>query len=140
MLTHTGFGRYDAVRDGLFTADIELSDGRILTFEQVSLIAGGKPIVRISDTENTVEVEGTFEDICMRLEEVFFKAQAYYNYDIDKEYKTVRERIADFNALPQALGGIPDIQHYIDHSSSMKEAKEQRMAEMKSRYQKYWDY
>lgn len=73
MLTHTGFGRYDAVRDGLFTADIELSDGRILTFEQVSLIAGGKPIVRISDTENTVEVEGTFEDICMRLEEVFLK-------------------------------------------------------------------
>ncbi|MBA3111759.1 effector protein steA [Salmonella enterica] len=130
----------DAVRDGLFTADIALSDGRILTFEQVSLIAGGKPIVRISDTENTVEVEGTFEDICMRLEEGFFEAPAYYDYDIDNEYKTVRERIADYNALPQALGGIPDIQHYIDHSNSMKEAKEQRMAEMEARYQKHWDY
>lgn len=48
----------DAVRDELFTTDIELSDGRMLIFEQVSLIAGGKPIVRISDGENTVEVKG----------------------------------------------------------------------------------
>lgn len=48
----------DAVRDGLFTIDVELSDGRMLTFEQLSLIAEGKPIVRISDGKHTVEVEG----------------------------------------------------------------------------------
>ncbi|EHM7450843.1 type III secretion system effector SteA, partial [Salmonella enterica] len=72
----------DAVRDGLFTIDVELSDGRMLTFEQLSLIAEGKPIVRISDGEHTVEVEGTFEEICMRLEEGFFEAPAYYDYDI----------------------------------------------------------
>ncbi|ECD9608337.1 effector protein steA [Salmonella enterica subsp. salamae] len=130
----------DAVRDELFTTDIELSDGRMLIFEQVSLIAGGKPIVRISDGEHSVEVEGTFEDICMRLEEGFFAAPAYYNYDIDKEYKTVRERIAEYNALPQALGAIPPIQHYIDQASDMKAAKAQRTAETKARYHKYWDY
>ncbi|HGE8017845.1 TPA: type III secretion system effector SteA, partial [Salmonella enterica] len=84
----------DAVRDGLFTIDVELSDGRMLTFEQLSLIAEGKPIVRISDGEHTVEVEGTFEEICMRLEEGFFEAPAYYDYDIDEKYKTVRERMA----------------------------------------------
>lgn len=130
----------DAVLDELFTTDIELSDGRMLIFEQVSLIAGGKPIVRISDGEHSVEVEGTFEDICMRLEEGFFAAPAYYNYDIDKEYKTVRERIAEYNALPQALGAIPPIQHYIDQASDMKAAKAQRTAETKARYHKYWDY
>lgn len=65
----------DAVRDGLFTIDVELSDGRMLTFEQLSLIAEGKPIVRISDGKHTVEVEGTFEEICMRLEEGFLKRQ-----------------------------------------------------------------
>lgn len=52
----------DAVCDGLHTIDVELSDGRRLTFEQLSLIAGGKPIVRISDGKHTVEVEGSFED------------------------------------------------------------------------------
>ncbi|KAF0669821.1 effector protein steA, partial [Salmonella enterica subsp. enterica serovar Worthington str. BCH-3194] len=61
----------DAVCDGLYAIDVELSDGRRLIFEQLSLIAGGKPIVRISDGEHSVEVEGTFEDICMRLEEAF---------------------------------------------------------------------
>ncbi|HCH7630915.1 TPA: effector protein steA, partial [Salmonella enterica] len=39
----------------------------------------------------------------MRLEEGFFEAPAYYGYDIDEKYKTVRERIAAYNALPQAL-------------------------------------
>ncbi|VEA55403.1 effector protein steA [Salmonella enterica subsp. enterica] len=77
----------DAVRDGLFTIDVELSDGRMLTFEQLSLIAEGKPIVRISDGKHTVEVEGTFEEICMRLEEGFFEAPAYYDYDIDENIK-----------------------------------------------------
>ncbi|WP_080084807.1 type III secretion system effector SteA, partial [Salmonella enterica] len=99
----------DAVCDGLYAIDVELSDGRRLIFEQLSLIAGGKPIVRISDGEHSVEVEGTFEDICMRLEEGFLEAPAYYHYDIDKDHKTVRERIAAYNALPQALGAIPSL-------------------------------
>ncbi|SUG66175.1 effector protein steA [Salmonella enterica subsp. enterica] len=85
--------------------------GRMLTFEQLSLIAEGKPIVRISDGEHTVEVEGTFEEICMRLEEGFFEAPAYYDYDIDEKYKTVRERMAAYNALPQALGAIPCLEY-----------------------------
>ncbi|ECC3551485.1 effector protein steA [Salmonella enterica subsp. salamae] len=129
----------DAVRDELFTTDIELSDGRMLIFEQVSLIAGGKPIVRISDGENTVEVKGSFEEICMRLEEGFFDAPAYYNYDIDKEYKTVRERIAEYNALPQALGAISSMKYYTDRASGMKEAEAQRAADIKARYHNYLD-
>ncbi|ELV2309537.1 effector protein steA [Salmonella enterica] len=68
----------DAVRDEQFIIDVELSDGRMLTFEQLSLMAGREPIVRISDGEHTVEVKGSFEDICMRLEEGFFEAPAYY--------------------------------------------------------------
>ncbi|EGF7975556.1 effector protein steA, partial [Salmonella enterica] len=103
----------DAVRDEQFIIDVELSDGRMLTFEQLSLMAGREPIVRISDGEHTVEVKGSFEDICMRLEEGFFEAPAYYNYDIDEKYKTVRERMAAYNALPQALGAIPCLEYYI---------------------------
>lgn len=61
----------DAVCDGLYTIDVELPDGRRLTFEQLSLMAGREPIVRISDGKHTVEVEGSFEEICMRLEEGF---------------------------------------------------------------------
>lgn len=129
----------DAVRDGLFTIDVERSDGRMLTFEQLSLIAGGKPIVRISDGKHIVEVEGTFEEICMRLEEGFFEAPAYYNYDIDKKYKTVRERIAENNALPQALGAIPCIEYYTDRASDMQEAKAQRASDIKARYHNYLD-
>ncbi|HAV1236974.1 TPA: effector protein steA [Salmonella enterica] len=130
----------DAVCDGLFIADIRLSDGRVLIFEQLSLIAGGKPIVRISDGEQTVEVEGSFEDICMRLEEGFFEAPAYYNYDIEQQHKTVRERIAEYNALPQTLDAIPPLQNYIDQASDMAKAKAQRTADTKARYHKYWDY
>ncbi|EBX6015588.1 effector protein steA [Salmonella enterica subsp. enterica serovar Dortmund] len=130
----------DAVCDGLFIADIRLSDGRVLIFEQLSLIAGGKPIVRISDGEQTVEVEGSFEDICMRLEEGFFEAPAYYNYDIEQQHKTVRERIAEYNALPQTLDAIPPLQNYIDQTSDMAKAKAQRTADTKARYHKYWDY
>ncbi|HED5891054.1 TPA: effector protein steA [Salmonella enterica] len=130
----------DAVCDGLFIADIRLSDGRVLIFEQLSLIAGGKPIVRISDGEQTVEVEGSFEDICMRLEEGFFEAPAYYNYDIEQQHKTVRERIAAYNALPQTLDAIPPLQNYIDQASDMAQAKAQRTADTKARYHKYWDY
>lgn len=48
----------DAVRDEQFIIDVELSDGRMLTFEQLSLMAGREPIVRISDGEHTVEVKG----------------------------------------------------------------------------------
>ncbi|HAK5454972.1 TPA: effector protein steA [Salmonella enterica] len=129
----------DAVRDGLFTIDVELSDGRMLTFEQLSLIAGGKPIVRISDGKHTVEVEGTFEEICMRLEEGFFEAPAYYNYDIDEKYKTVRERIAAYNALPQALGAIPSMKYYTDRANNMDEAEAQRAADIKARYHNYLD-
>ncbi|SUG77984.1 Secreted effector protein steA [Salmonella enterica subsp. enterica] len=77
----------DAVRDEQFIIDVELSDGRMLTFEQLSLMARREPIVRISDGEHSVEVKGSFEDICMRLEEGFFEAPAYYNYDIDEKYK-----------------------------------------------------
>ncbi|MCF3895523.1 effector protein steA, partial [Salmonella enterica subsp. enterica serovar Weltevreden] len=58
----------DAVCDGLYTIDVDLSDGRRLTFEQLSLMAGREPLVRISDGEHTVEVKGSFEEICMRLE------------------------------------------------------------------------
>ncbi|MCD3180216.1 cytoplasmic protein, partial [Salmonella enterica subsp. enterica serovar Enteritidis] len=86
----------DAVCDGLYTIDVDLSDGRRLTFEQLSLMAGREPIVRISDGEHTVEVKGSFEEICMRLEEGFFEAPAYYDYDIDEKYKTVRERMAAY--------------------------------------------
>ncbi|EEP6168429.1 type III secretion system effector SteA [Salmonella enterica subsp. enterica] len=129
----------DAVRDGLFTIDVELSDGRMLTFEQLSLIAEGKPIVRISDGEHTVEVEGTFEEICMRLEEGFFEAPAYYDYDIDEKYKTVRERMAAYNALPQALGAIPCLEYYIALASNMQEAKAQWAADIKARYHNYLD-
>ncbi|MEA5719733.1 type III secretion system effector SteA, partial [Salmonella enterica] len=129
----------DAVRDGLFTIDVELSDGRMLTFEQLSLIAEGKPIVRISDGEHTVEVEGTFEEICMRLEEGFFEAPAYYDYDIDEKYKTVRERMAAYNALPQALGAIPCLEYYIARASNMQEAKAQWAADIKARYHNYLD-
>lgn len=128
----------DAVRDGLFTIDVELSDGRMLTFEQLSLIAEGKPIVRISDGKHTVEVEGTFEEICMRLEEGFFEAPAYYDYDIDEKYKTVRERMAP-NALPQALGAIPCLEYYIARASNMQEAKAQWAADIKARYHNYLD-
>lgn len=42
----------DAVCDGLYTIDVDLSDGRRLTFEQLSLMAGREPIVRISVTAN----------------------------------------------------------------------------------------
>ncbi len=129
----------DAVCDGLYAIDVELSDGRRLIFEQLSLIAGGKPIVRISDGEHSVEVEGTFEDICMRLEEGFLEAPAYYHYDIDKDHKTVRERIAAYNALPQALGAIPSLEHYIARANSMGEAKAQRAADIKDRYHNYLD-
>ncbi|ECV9921761.1 YcjX family protein [Salmonella enterica subsp. enterica] len=129
----------DAVCDGLYTIDVELSDGRRLTFEQLSLIAGGKPIVRISDGKHTVEVEGSFEDICMRLEEGFFEAPAYYNYDIDEKYKTVRERIAAYNALPQALGAIPSMKYYTDRANNMDEAEAQRAADIKARYHNYLD-
>ncbi|EAC1131167.1 effector protein steA [Salmonella enterica subsp. enterica] len=130
----------DAVRDGLFTIDVELSDGRMLTFEQLSLRAGREPIVRISDGEHTVEVKGAFEEICMRLEEGFFEAPAYYDYDIDEKYKTVRERIAEYNALTQSADAIPGIQYYIERASDMAQAKALREAEIKARYQKYWDY
>ncbi|EDU6367136.1 TPA: effector protein steA [Salmonella enterica subsp. houtenae] len=128
----------DAVRDGLYTIDIELTDGKILIFEQVSLIAGRKPIVRITEGEDTTEVEGSFEDICMRLEEGFFETPAYYNYDIDKEHKTVRERIAEYNSLPQTLGAIPCLKKYIDQAKSMADAKERRAVDTKTRYHRYW--
>ncbi|EKL1772760.1 effector protein steA, partial [Salmonella enterica] len=128
----------DAVRDGLFTIDIELADGKILIFEQVSLIAGRKSVVRITDGENTAEVEGSFEDICMRLEEGFFEAPAYYDYDIDKEHKTVRERIAEYNLLPQALGAIPGLNKYTIQATSMEDAKGRRAADTKARYHRYW--
>ncbi|EHD03091.1 Putative cytoplasmic protein [Salmonella enterica subsp. enterica serovar Wandsworth str. A4-580] len=124
----------------------------MLTFEQLSLIAEGKPIVRISDGKHTVEVEGTFEEICMRLEEGFFETPAYYNYtflkrqrtiiynySIDKDHKTVRERIAAYNALPQALGAIPSLEHYIARASNMQEAEAQRAADIKERYRNYLD-
>lgn len=110
-----------------------------MVVEQLSLIAGGKPIVRISDGEHSVEVEGTFEDICMRLEEGFLEAPAYYHYDIDKDHKTVRERIAAYNALPQALGAIPSLKYYTDRASDMPEAKAQRAADIKERYRNYLD-
>ncbi|EBL9465923.1 effector protein steA [Salmonella enterica subsp. enterica serovar Enteritidis str. 3402] len=129
----------DAVCDGLYTIDVDLSDGRRLTFEQLSLMAGREPIVRISDGEHTVEVKGSFEDICMRLEEGFLEAPAYYNYDIDEKYKTVRERIAAYNALPQALGAIPSLKYYTDRASDMPEAKAQRAADIKDRYHNYLD-
>ncbi|EAA7607447.1 effector protein steA, partial [Salmonella enterica] len=129
----------EAVCDGLYTIDVELSDGRMLIFEQLSLIAGREPIVRISDGEHTVEVKGSFGEICMRLEEGFFEATAYYNYNIDKDHKTVRERIAAYNALPQALGAIPSLEHYIARASDMDEAKAQRAADIKSRYHNYLD-
>ncbi|EDN6190768.1 effector protein steA [Salmonella enterica] len=116
-----------------------LSDGRRLTFEQLSLMAGREPIVRISDGEHTVEVKGSFEEICMRLEEGFFEAPAYYNYDIDEKYKTVRERIAAYNALPQALGAIPCLEYYIARASNMQEAKAQWAADIKARYHNYLD-
>ncbi|EDW0526946.1 effector protein steA [Salmonella enterica subsp. enterica serovar Duval] len=106
----------DAVCDGLYAIDVELSDG-----------------------EHSVEVEGTFEDICMRLEEGFLEAPAYYHYDIDKDHKTVRERIAAYNALPQALGAIPSLEHYIARASDMPEAKAQRAADIKDRYHNYLD-
>ncbi len=64
----------------------------------------------------------------MRLEEGFFEAPAYYGYDIDEKYKTVRERIAAYNALPQALGAIPSLKYYTDRASDMPEAKAQRAA------------
>ncbi|HAK5800035.1 TPA: effector protein steA [Salmonella enterica] len=98
-----------------------------------------EPIVRISDGEHTVEVKGSFEDICMRLEEGFFEAPAYYHYDIDEKYKTVRERIAEYNALPQALGAIPSLEHYIARASDMQEAKVQWAADIKDRYHNYLD-
>ncbi|HGA8329126.1 TPA: effector protein steA, partial [Salmonella enterica subsp. enterica serovar Java] len=79
------------------------------------------------------------EDICMRLEEGFFEAPAYYNYDIDEKYKTVRERIAEYNALPQALGAIPSLEHYIARANSMGEAEAQRAADIKDRYHNYLD-
>lgn len=129
----------DAVRDEQFIIDVELSDGRILTFEQLSLMAGREPIVRISDGKHSVEVKGSFEDICMRLEEGFFEAPAYYNYNIDKDHKTVRERIAAYNALPQALGAIPSLEHYIAQANSMGEAEAQRAADIKNRYHNYLD-
>ncbi|ETZ15754.1 effector protein steA [Salmonella enterica subsp. enterica serovar Typhi str. STH2370] len=129
----------DAVRDEQFIIDVELSDGRMLTFEQLSLMAGREPIVRISDGEHSVEVKGSFEDICMRLEEGFFEAPAYYGYDIDEKYKTVRERIAAYNALPQALGAIPSLKYYTDRANDMPEAKAQRAADIKDRYHNYLD-
>lgn len=129
----------DAVRDEQFIIDVELSDGRMLTFEQLSLMAGREPIVRISDGEHTVEVKGSFEDICMRLEEGFFEAPAYYDYDIDEKYKTVRERMAAYNALPQALGAIPCLEYYIARASNMQEAKAQWAADIKARYHNYLD-
>ncbi|EAA5285860.1 effector protein steA [Salmonella enterica subsp. houtenae] len=128
----------DAVRDGLYTIDIELTDGKILIFEQVSLTAGRKAVVRITEGEDTAEVEGNFEDICMRLEEGFFEAPAYYDYDIDEEHKTVRERIAEYNSLPQALGTIPGLDKYIIQATSMEDAKGRRAADTKARYHRYW--
>lgn len=67
------------------------------------------------------------------------EAPAYYHYDIDKDHKTVRERIAAYNALPQALGAIPSLEHYIARASDMPEAKAQRAADIKERYRNYLD-
>ncbi len=64
---------------------------------------------------------------------------AYYHYDIDEKYKTVRERIAEYNALPQALGAIPSLEHYIARASDMQEAKVQWAADIKDRYHNYLD-
>ncbi|EGS6536602.1 cytoplasmic protein [Salmonella enterica] len=64
---------------------------------------------------------------------------AYYGYDIDEKYKTVRERIAEYNALPQALGAIPSLEHYIARANSMGEAEAQRAADIKARYHNYLD-
>ncbi len=61
------------------------------------------------------------------------------HYDIDKDHKTVRERIAAYNALPQALGAIPSLEHYIARASDMPEAKAQRAADIKERYRNYLD-
>lgn len=68
-----------------------------------------------------------------------FEAPAYYNYSIDKDHKTVRERIAAYNALPQALGAIPSLEHYIARASNMQEAEAQRAADIKERYRNYLD-
>ncbi|EGL5403395.1 effector protein steA, partial [Salmonella enterica] len=52
---------------------------------------------------------------------------------------TVRERIAEYNALPQALGAIPSLEHYIARASDMQEAKVQWAADIKDRYHNYLD-
>ncbi|KJT61749.1 hypothetical protein SEEH3343_02784, partial [Salmonella enterica subsp. enterica serovar Heidelberg str. RI-11-013343] len=52
---------------------------------------------------------------------------------------TVRERIAAYNALPQALGAIPSLEHYIARASNMQEAEAQRAADIKERYRNYLD-
>ncbi|EAZ0372567.1 cytoplasmic protein [Salmonella enterica] len=64
---------------------------------------------------------------------------AYYDYDIDEKYKTVRERMAAYNALPQALGAIPCLEYYIARASNMQEAKAQWAADIKARYHNYLD-
>lgn len=54
-------------------------------------------------------------------------------------YKTVRERMAAYNALPQALGAIPCLEYYIARASNMQEAKAQWAADIKARYHNYLD-
>ncbi|EDZ6275259.1 type III secretion system effector SteA, partial [Salmonella enterica] len=52
---------------------------------------------------------------------------------------TVRERMAAYNALPQALGAIPCLEYYIARASNMQEAKAQWAADIKARYHNYLD-
>ncbi|EID7454590.1 effector protein steA, partial [Salmonella enterica] len=44
-----------------------------------------------------------------------------------------------YNALPQALGAIPSLEHYIARANSMGEAEAQRAADIKDRYHNYLD-
>lgn len=94
-------------------------------------LSGNKlPHVAAGDYENKLST---------KIMKGFFEAPAYYDYDIDEKYKTVRERMAAYNALPQALGAIPCLEYYIARASNMQEAKAQWAADIKARYHNYLD-
>lgn len=74
----------------------------------------------------------------MRLEEGFLRRQRTIIMILMKNIKP-SERIAEYNALPQALGAIPSLEHYIARANSMGEAEAQRAADIKDRYHNYLD-
>lgn len=109
-------------------AKVTLNGGGEIEFSLSQGAGDEQKTLRITNGERAVEVEGTFTDLCQEYELLL------YAKDLNMDFITLDERLADLNANKNAAGSIPELEEYGLITRSDADAERAHLAEATRRF------